>query len=127
MTHLKCYCGSETLFKNCCEPYIERSITATSAEILMRSRYSAYATHSVDYLVETTYVEEQKHHSKQDILDWAVSNEWLKLEVINTSENTVEFKAFFLDERKNSQVHHELSTFKQVDGVWYYVDGQFFG
>jgi SEC-C motif-containing protein len=127
MTRLKCYCGSGIFFQKCCKPYIERNLTATSAEILMRSRYSAYVTHSVDYLVETTSLEERKHHSKEDILHWAVSNEWLKLEVINTSETTVEFKAFFLDEGKHSQVHHELSTFKKVDGIWYYVDGQFFG
>jgi SEC-C motif-containing protein len=127
MTHLKCYCGSETLFQNCCKPYIEGSKKAASAEILMRSRYSAYATHAVDYLIETTYFEERKHHSKEDIFHWAISNKWLKLEVIKATENTVEFKAFFLDESKHSHVHHELSAFKQVDGIWYYVDGQFFG
>jgi SEC-C motif-containing protein len=34
-------------------------------------------------------------HSKEDILAWARSNDWQKLEVLKSTDNTVEFKAYF--------------------------------
>jgi SEC-C motif-containing protein len=122
----KCYCGSFKFFQDCCEPIIKGIQKAPTAESLMRSRYSAYATHQADYLLETTHISERKYYSKSDILNWATSNQWLQLEIINTTENTVEFKAYFLDSKLQKQIHHELSTFKFENGNWFYVDGQFF-
>lgn len=40
-----CYCNSQKEFKDCCEPYIKGLEKAPTAEALIRSRYSAYATH----------------------------------------------------------------------------------
>ena len=40
-----CYCNSQKSFHDCCEPYIQCLKKAPTAEALMRSRYSAYATH----------------------------------------------------------------------------------
>ncbi|TDD74396.1 YchJ family protein [Flavobacterium caseinilyticum] len=122
----KCYCGSDKIFQDCCEPIIKGIQKAPTAESLMRSRYSAYATHQADYLLETTHISERKYYSKSDILNWATSNQWLQLEIINATENTVEFKAYFLDSKRQKQIHHELSTFKFENGSWFYVDGQFF-
>ena len=123
---LKCYCGSALLFENCCEPYIKVIKTAKTAVDLMRSRYSAYATHHADYLVNTTHSSTRKHHSKASILDWSQSNQWVKLEVLNATINTVEFKAFYFDCDLQMQMHHEYSTFKQENGKWFYVDGKFY-
>jgi SEC-C motif-containing protein len=122
----KCYCGSQENFQECCEPIIKGIQKPSTAESLMRSRYSAYATHEVDYLLETTHISERKYYSKAEILNWAISNQWQKLEIINATENTVEFKAYFLDSELQSQIHHELSTFKLENGSWFYVDGKFF-
>ena len=122
----KCYCGSHKIFQDCCEPIIKGIQKAPTAQSLMRSRYSAYATHQADYLLETTHISERKYYSKSDILNWATSNQWLQLEIINATENTVEFKAYFLDSKLQKQIHHELSTFKFENGKWFYVDGQFF-
>jgi SEC-C motif-containing protein len=61
----------------------------------MRSRYSAYARQESDYLVATTHPYEEEYHSKEDILAWARSNDWQKLEVLKSTDNTVEFKAYF--------------------------------
>ena len=97
MTSKKCYCGTSKAFKECCEIYINGIQKAPTAEALMRSRYAAYASHNADYLVATTHVSQRKHHSKKDILDWATANNWLRLEILKTTENTVEFKAYFLD------------------------------
>ncbi|MCY1563138.1 hypothetical protein D9M68_1006260 [compost metagenome] len=98
---------------------------APSALALMRSRYSAYATHNADYLMETTYVSERKYYSKPEILRWAVSNKWQKLEILSFTENTVEFKAYFLDSDNKPQMHYEFTTFKFENDAWYYVDGKF--
>ncbi len=91
----------------------------------MKSRYSAYVTHQVDYLIETTHVSTRKYYSKEEILNWATANEWQKLEIISSTETTVEFKAFFLDFNKENQVHYEFSTFKKEGDSWFYVDGKF--
>lgn len=126
MVPKKCYCGSLKNFDECCEPFINKTKIAPTALELMRSRYSAYATHEVDYLLATTHVSERKCHFKSEILNWATSNQWLQLEIINATENTVEFKAYFSDSNSQKQIHHELSTFKLENGSWFYVDGKFF-
>ena len=126
MTLTRCFCGSTKTFKECCEPYINGTHKAPTALALMQSRYSAYATLQADYLMATTHISERKYHSKSDILHWASSNKWKKLEIINSTENTVEFKAYFLDSNLQNQIHHEFSTFKLENGSWFYVDGKFF-
>ncbi|MFA9195047.1 YchJ family metal-binding protein [Flavobacterium sp. FBOR7N2.3] len=123
---MECYCNSQKLFKNCCEPYIKGIKNAPTAETLMRSRYSAYATHQADYLVATTHISQRNLHSKEDILLWATSNQWQKLEVLKSTPTTVEFKAYYLNQNKQQHIHHEFSSFVQEEGNWYYVDGDYY-
>ena len=120
-----CYCGNSVSFQNCCEPYIKGIKNAPTAEALMRSRYSAFATGAADYLVNTTHISKRRLHNKKDILAWSQSNKWLKLEVLASTETTVTFKAYYLDENLKAQVHYEHSTFKLEDGKWFYVDGEY--
>ena len=120
-----CYCGNNVSFQNCCEPYIKGIKNAPTAETLMRSRYSAFATGAADYLVNTTHISKRRFHNKKDILDWSQANKWLKLEVLASTENTVTFKAYYLDENLKAQVHYEHSTFKLENEKWFYVDGEY--
>ena len=120
-----CYCGNSISFQDCCEPYIIGTANAPTAEKLMRSRYSAFATGAADYLVNTTHISKRRLHNKKDILAWSQSNKWLKLEVLASSETTVTFKAYYLDENLKAQVHYEHSTFKLENDKWFYVDGTF--
>ena len=120
-----CYCGNSISFQDCCEPYIKGIKNATTAEVLMRSRYSAFAVGAADYLVNTTHISKRRFHNKRDILAWSQSNKWLKLEVLASTETTVTFKAYYLDENLKAQIHYEHSTFKLEDGKWFYVDGTF--
>jgi SEC-C motif domain protein len=120
-----CFCGSIISFQDCCGKYINGIQKAPNALALMKSRYAAYATHQADYLLITTHISQRKYYSKADILNWATANEWQKLEIISFTENTVEFKAYYLDENKQNQIHHEFSTFKNENGSWFYVDGKF--
>jgi SEC-C motif-containing protein len=126
MTNIKCYCGSQKNFDVCCEPIITGTTKAATALALMRSRYAAYATHQADYLLTTTLISERKYYSKSEILNWATSNQWIKLEIISSTVNTVEFKAYFLDDKLQKQIHHELSAFQSENGSWFYVNGEFF-
>ena len=120
-----CYCGNSIPFQDCCEPYIKGIANAPTAEKLMRSRYSAFATGAADYLVNTTHISKRRFHNKKDILAWSQANKWLKLEVLTSTETTVTFKAYYLDENLKAQVHYEHSTFKLEDGKWFYVDGEY--
>ncbi|MGO4818797.1 YchJ family protein [Flavobacterium sp. W22_SRS_FP1] len=126
MKETECYCGSQMKFNDCCNLYINASEMAPTAESLMRSRYSAYATHNAGYLVATTHPSTRINHNKKDILEWSQSNQWIKLEIIHSRDNKVEFKAFYLDSQMQMQMHHEHSTFKVEDGKWFYVDGEFY-
>jgi SEC-C motif-containing protein len=125
MANISCHCGSGKSFESCCSPYINGIEKAPTALALMKSRYSAYATHQADYLLATTHISERKYYSREDILHWATANKWRKLEIISSTENTVEFKAYFLDANNVNQIHYEFSTFKQENGKWFYLDGKF--
>ncbi|WP_029273567.1 YchJ family protein [Flavobacterium sp. KJJ] len=125
MENKKCYCDTGLPFNDCCGLYLKNNQKALTALALMRSRYSAYATHNAVYLLETTHVSERQYYSKAEILKWATSNKWQKLEILSFTENTVEFKAYFIDSNKKPQMHYEFSTFKFENNAWFYLDGKF--
>lgn len=132
MNPTNCHCGSDKSFQDCCELYIKGIKKPPTAEALMRSRYSAYVIHAVDYIVATTQVSQRKFHSEKDILHWAENNKWLRLEIIATAENVVEFKAYHCEIQTKpdtippTQIHHEKSTFVFENGRWFYLDGLFY-
>ena len=97
----------------------------------MRSRYSAYATGAVEYLIKTTHPSVRKFHDAESIENWAKSSEWQKLEIVSADKGdtkdkhgTVEFKAYFLDANGQPQIHHEISNFTKELGKWFFVDGK---
>jgi SEC-C motif-containing protein len=89
----------------------------------MRSRYSAYATGEIDYLIESTHPSTRKLYSLADIEGWMRSNKWLKLEIISCVGAIVEFKAHFVEGLNSPEIHHERSTFQKENGRWYFLDG----
>ncbi len=118
-----CYCGNHVSFEECCQPYIKGVKQPKTAEVLMRSRYSAYAIGAADYLVATTHSSTRNLYKKEEILQWSQTNHWVKLDVLNATENTVTFKAHYIDNHRKEQIHHEKSTFVFENGSWFYVDG----
>lgn len=46
-----CYCCSGKTFADCCEPFVTLKANATTAEELMRSRYTAYALANATYII----------------------------------------------------------------------------
>ena len=120
-----CPCCSGKLYEECCELFHSKKKFPKTAEELMRSRYAAFAIPNGDYLWETTLPNKRKFHHKTELENWGKENTWTKLEIIQSSEKEVEFKAYFTDKFGKKNIHHELSTFKKVDKKWYYVSGKF--
>lgn len=120
-----CPCGSNHETTQCCMPYIRGISFPQTPEALMRSRYTAYTLHNADYIYNTTAPAQRKYHSRADILAWAKSCHWIKLEVLAAKDTMVTFKAYYLDDRLRPQVHYEQSLFVCIDGVWYYKDGSY--
>mgnify|MGYP005990114619 CR=1 FL=1 len=118
---MKCPCNPENLYKNCCKKAHLNIQSVTSAEALMRSRYSAFVLANVEYLQLSHYSSTRpSNKEKKEIFRWTKSVEWLKLEVINSTENTVEFKAFFIEDREINVIH-ENSFFTKENKHWVYV------
>lgn len=123
---MNCLCCSGKTYEECCKPYHSGEKHAPTAEALMRSRFSAFAIPNGDYLMETTLPSKRKYHSKKDLQEWGQINTWTKLEIVNKpAVNKVEFKAFYIDENGDPQIHHELSTFKMIRNRWFYATGEF--
>lgn len=124
-----CPCSSGRDFDACCGPYLSGDALPPTAEALMRSRYSAFATGNIDYLEETLAPEERHDLDRSHITDWSQNSTWTGLEIRTTeaggegdATGVVEFLAKFERDGK-PQVHHETSRFLKRDGRWYYVDG----
>ncbi|HEY8562113.1 MAG TPA: YchJ family metal-binding protein [Pyrinomonadaceae bacterium] len=103
----------------------------STAEELMRSRYSAYAAAAVEYLFKTTHPSTRKFYEPEAIERWAKTSRWQKLEIVATDKGafadktgTVEFKAHYTDAEGISHVHHEKSNFRKELGKWFFVDGR---
>lgn len=126
MSDQTCPCGSAQ-YSECCQPLHLGNDKAQTAEQLMRSRYSAFAKHEIDYIVKTTAIGQQRALDVKAITDWSKANQWLKLEVVQSNEKIdknhaqVEFKAHYHD-GKQAQIHHEVSHFVQHEDTWYFLD-----
>ena len=122
-----CYCNSNLLFSECCQPFLDQTKLPTTAEALMRSRYSAFNTNNVDYLIDTLAANKRQHDDRQQIQTTIDNTHWLGLKIIsgsNLSKNKVEFVAFFQQEKDHVGQLHENSCFIQQQNRWFYVDGE---
>lgn len=126
-----CYCGKLVSYESCCGGIHKGLKLAETAEELMRSRYSAFVTANIDYILNTYAPETRPVEEKDEILSWAKSVEWIKLEVLTTekgmqndNDGFVEFKAYY---RENGieQVLHENSFFRKENNNWMYVSGEY--
>ena len=121
-----CPCGHGE-YTRCCQPLHLGQKKAVTAAQLMRSRYSAFAKHEIDYIEQTTALGQQKALDMPAIAAWSKANDWLKLELISTNEKldknhaSVEFKAHYHDGKK-IEIHHELSHFVKLNDAWYFLD-----
>jgi SEC-C motif domain protein len=124
-----CPCGNDKSFGECCEPFINGMGNAPTAEVLMRARYSAYATANIDFIERTIHSSAKAEFDRENARKWAEESQWHGLEILNViggkeddAEGSIEFIATY--SQKDERVkHHEVSTFRKEAGNWTFVDG----
>jgi SEC-C motif-containing protein len=128
---VNCACGSGMFYDNCCLLIHQNISNASTAEQLMRSRYTAFTMAMGDYLMDSHHSSTRTISEKNEIESWAKSVEWDRLEILNTTngnikdiKGTVEFKAHFYSNKRNIKVAeciHENSKFIKEDTLWMYL------
>jgi SEC-C motif-containing protein len=125
ITQMNCPCGKPVAYLQCCGRWHSGSLRlqAPDAELLMRSRYSAYVLGHLDYLLETWHPQTRPASLTPNPLDLR----WLGLEVrhhvqIDENHATVEFVARSKQGGRAARLR-EISRFERLDGLWVYVDG----
>jgi SEC-C motif domain protein len=95
----------------------------------MRSRYTAYATGTMDYLLATWHPSTRPVQLEPEVLPMR----WLGLAIRHISDGgsqdnqgSVEFIARCKHHGKAQRLH-EISQFVRENGQWFYVDGKQIG
>ncbi|MFF8277791.1 YchJ family protein [Streptomyces lateritius] len=121
-----CPCGRSASYGECCGRFHTGATTAPTAELLMRSRYSAFVVRDEAYLLRTWAPE-----TRPGDIDFDPSLRWTGLEIRDTADGTafhqagtVTFLARYTQGGKPGSLH-ERSRFRRHEGVWVYVDGEF--
>ena len=83
----------------------------------MRSRYTAFTLRNEAYLLKSWHPS-----TRPAALAFNDDMKWLRLKILHTSQNTVEFIATF---RLHGKAHklRENSLFTQENGEWFYIKG----
>jgi SEC-C motif-containing protein len=130
-----CPCGLAAPYGECCGRFhsgpanaagAPTAPTAPTAELLMRSRYSAFVVRDAAYLLRTWAPE-----TRPGEVDFDPSLRWAGLEIRDTTDGTafhqtgtVTFVARYTHADEQGALH-ERSRFRRHEGAWVYVDGDF--
>nr|WP_184574005.1 YchJ family metal-binding protein [Streptomyces zagrosensis] len=117
-----CPCGLDATYRDCCGSLHDGRTTATTAQRLMRARYSAFVVRDAAYLLRSWH-----STTRPSDISFEPAQHWTGLEVLGTTggssfhrDGTVEFRAHFTL-RGQAHSQHELSRFVREDGHWVYV------
>jgi SEC-C motif-containing protein len=134
-----CPCGGGASLAACCGPYLAGDAIPPTAELLMRSRYTAYTRGDEAYLRATWH---PSTLPAGPIVDPGDQCRWLGLEVKSAlrlrqrkaslsetpDSDTVEFVARYKIAGRAHRLH-EVSRFVREHGAgaarWFYLDGSF--
>lgn len=118
-----CPCLTGRPYGECCGRFHRGDALAPTAELLMRSRFSAYALGDVAYVRRTWHAT-----TRPAALELDDALRWYRLDVLGTTggglfdvDGTVEFRAFYRAP-SGPGVLHEASRFVRTDGEWVYLD-----
>lgn len=119
----RCPCGLGP-YADCCARFHTGSARPSTAEQLMRSRYSAFAVGDEAYLRATWAPD-----TRPAVIDLDPGTRWTGLEILTRFQGgpfdqrgVVEFRAHYRG-ADGSGVVHERSRFRRENGAWLYVDG----
>ena len=121
-----CPCNPNTAYQDCCGRYHAGAIAST-AHTLMRARYSAYVTHNIEFIKNTSLPAQQEQLDLQAIAEWSQNSQWLGLEVLSATvaedqrHARVEFIAHWHDAQGRQQ-HQESSLFIKPAERWFFYD-----
>lgn len=120
-----CPCGLAESYAACCGRFHEGGLTAPTAELLMRSRFSAFAVGDTAYLLRTWHPDTRPRRLALD-----AGQEWTRLEILGRTgggllhtEGTVKFRAHYRHHGRDGFLE-ENSRFRRADGAWVYLDAE---
>jgi SEC-C motif-containing protein len=118
-----CPCGLGEPYDDCCGRFHRGEAEAPTAELLMRSRFSAFAVRDEAYLLRTWHPSTRPRRLELD-----PAQEWSRLDIVGKQRGglldavgTVEFRAEYRLRGRVGTVE-EHSRFAREGGVWLYVD-----
>jgi SEC-C motif-containing protein len=119
-----CPCGSARDAAECCLPVIRRERSAATAEELMRSRYTAFVTNDIDWIMDSHHPDTVGEINREEVEQWSAGSEWLGLKIRETEaggegddEGMVSFRARY--KVGTQQVDHvERAHFERHEGEW---------
>ncbi|PWV99182.1 SEC-C motif-containing protein [Hoeflea marina] len=127
---MPCPCGLPRDLSACCGRYLAGA-AAPTAEALMRSRYTAYATGDLDHIERTCAGPAAAGFDRAELAASQLGTEWLGLEIRAIrrgsdadSEGTVSFVARYRHAGRDGAVE-ETSRFVRIDGSWCYAEAEF--
>ncbi|WP_336321932.1 YchJ family protein [Streptomyces lavendofoliae] len=119
-----CPCGLPAAYAACCGRFHSGEALAPTAELLMRSRYSAFVAGDEPYLLRTW-----APATRPAAVDFDPAMRWTGLEIVATTggtlfhtTGTVTFVAR-CTHRGEPGAMREHSRFERAGGAWVYVDG----
>ncbi|MCP4339494.1 MAG: hypothetical protein GY799_11545 [Desulfobulbaceae bacterium] len=120
-----CPCGSGSTFSSCCLPILDDHSLATTAEMLMRSRYTAFVQQHGQHIQSSWHTRTRPKTLNFD--DHPVV--WLSLQVhshqdgqAGDNEGSVNFTSSYLENGQLCKLQED-SQFLKEDGLWYYLQG----
>ena len=121
-----CPCGSNVKYKKCCLKY-HKGAFASTALLLMKSRYSAYAVGDSAYIMKTTHSNnsdftENTEGWKKSIDDFSFHTDFLALEILEFLEGKEESFVTFKAKLSTGEMI-EKSRFLKLGSVWLYEQG----
>ncbi len=121
-------------YESCCGP-LHKGTPASTAEALMRARYSAYAKEDMAFIDATQIMLEGETFNQAEALKWAQSSNWKGLKIVGTKKGAagdnsgiVEFEAHYQDKASGKDlIHKETALFEKAGGQWKFKDGNISG
>jgi SEC-C motif domain protein len=124
-TRDECPCGLGEGYDACCGRYHRGEADPPTAELLMRSRFTAFAVGDGGYLLSSWHPTTMPRRVPLD-----PAQRWTRLDIVARSggglfdqEGTVSFRAHYTLHGQPG-VLAELSRFARDGGRWRYLDGQ---